>query len=187
MAAAPRVLLLPGFFGSSPDHWQSHWERTVPGCLRVVQRDWETPPLSDWVVTLDGAVAAAGPEVVLVAHSAACALVASWAAATSWAVHGALLVAPADTEAPSFPTAPAGWQPMPLASLGFPSIVVASSNDEFVSLERARMFATAWGSRLVEIGAAGHINAASGHGPWNQGKAHLATLLEHATRHREVL
>ena len=184
MAQPVRVLLLPGLLGSGPDHWQSHWERTIPGCLRVVQRDWETPALTDWVATLEAAVAGAGPEVVLVAHSAACALVASWAGVTSRAVHGALLVAPADTEAGSFPTGPAGWQPMPLASLGFPSLVVASSNDEFVSLERARVFASCWGSRLVEIGPAGHINTASGLGPWNQGKAYLATLLEHAAAGR---
>jgi hypothetical protein len=173
-----RALLLPGLYDSGPEHWQSYWERTDPSCLRVVQQDWETPARADWVATLEAAVAAAGPGVVLVAHSAACALVAFWAAATPRTVRGALLVAPSDTEAPSYPAGPTGWQPMPLAALPFPSIVVASSDDGFVTLDRARVFAEAWGSRFVDIGAAGHINADSGLGPWRRGKELLAALLD---------
>ncbi len=42
----------------------------------------------------------------------------------------------------------------------------ASSDDPFVTLERAAAFAEAWGSRFVLIGAAGHINSASSLGPW---------------------
>jgi predicted alpha/beta hydrolase family esterase len=173
-----RALLLPGLFDSGPEHWQSYWERADPSCLRVVQRDWETPLRTEWVATLETAVAASGSDVVLVAHSTACALVAFWAAATSRTVRGALLVAPSDTEALSYPAGPTGWQPMPLGALPFPSIVVASSNDGFCSLERARLFAEAWGSRFVNIGAAGHINSASGLGHWSKGKTLLADLLD---------
>lgn len=46
---------------------------------------------------------------------------------------------------------------MPLCSLGFRSIVVVSSNDPYVSLERAQLFASGWGSQLVNIGVGGHI------------------------------
>jgi len=172
-----RVLLLPGLFNSGPDHWQSYWERANSSCLRVVQRDWETPVRTDWVATLETAVADFGPDAVLVAHSTACALVAFWAAATSRTVRGALLVAPSDTEALTYPAGGKGWQPMPLAVLPFPSIVVASSDDEFCTLERGRVFAEAWGSRFVNIGAAGHINSASGLGAWSRGKKLLADLV----------
>ena len=178
MSIPTRVLLLPGLFDSGPEHWQSNWEHTDPSFVRVVQQDWETPIRADWVATLEAAVAASGSGVVLVAHSAACALVAFWARATSRTVRGALLVAPSDTEASSYPAGPTGWQPMPLARLPFPSIVVASSNDEYVTLDRARAFAEAWGSRFVHIGAAGHINGPSRLGPWNRGKALLADLLD---------
>jgi len=126
---------------------------------------------------LETAVAAAGDDVVLIAHSAGCALVAFWAAATSLRVRGALLVAPSDTEAPSYPIGPTGWRPLPLVPLPFPSIVVASSNDEFATLDRARLFADSWGSRLVDLGAAGHINAESGLGCWPRGRELLAELL----------
>jgi predicted alpha/beta hydrolase family esterase len=36
-------------------------------------------------------------------------------------------------------------------------------------LDRAQGFAEAWGSEFVNIGAAGHINTASGLGDWPQG------------------
>jgi serine hydrolase len=174
----PRVLLLPGLYDSGPEHWQSYWERSDPSCLRVRQRDWETPERHEWVETLDQAVSRHGEEVVLAAHSTSCALVAFWAQATGRKVRGALLVGPSDTEAPSYPRGPTGWAPMPLALIPFPTIVVASTDDEYVAADRAAQFATAWGSRLVLIGAAGHLNSASGLGDWRAGRALLETLLD---------
>jgi predicted alpha/beta hydrolase family esterase len=176
MIGPVRALLLPGLRNSGPDHWQSYWERADRSFVRVVQQDWETPARADWVATLESAVAGSGPDVVLVAHSTACALVAFWVAATSLTVRGALLVAPSDTEASSYPRGPTGWQPMPLAPLPFPSIVVASSDDEFATLDRAKAFAEAWGSRFVSIGAAGHINGFSRLGTWPRGRELLAEL-----------
>ena len=67
---------------------------------------------------------------------------------------------------------------MPRGRLPFPSIVVASTNDEYVSVARAREFAEWWGSELVLIGDAGHINGASGYGPWPEGEAMLLEFLE---------
>jgi predicted alpha/beta hydrolase family esterase len=67
---------------------------------------------------------------------------------------------------------------MPLAALPFPSVVVASTNDECVSIERVQFFADAWLSRLVFIGDAGHINGASGYGPWPEGERMLIEFCE---------
>jgi hypothetical protein len=173
----PRILLLPGLFDSGPEHWQSYWERSDASMVRVRQRDWETPARADWVATLDQAIDQYGENVVLVAHSTACALVAFWAHATGRKVRGALLVGPSDTEGPNYPKGPRGWSPMPLARIPFPTIVVASSNDEYVSEERAAEFARAWGSRLVMVGAAGHINSASGLGDWPAGRDLVESLL----------
>jgi predicted alpha/beta hydrolase family esterase len=58
---------------------------------------------------------------------------------------------------------------MPLHKLDFPAIVVASSDDPYVSIERARQFAQSWGAQIVEIGAHGHINGDSGLGDWPEG------------------
>ena len=146
-----RALILPGLYDSGPEHWQTLWERDDPTFVRVVQRDWETPIRQEWVGELETAVGAAGPDVVLIAHSAGCALAAFWAAATTLRIRGALLVAPADTEAESYPLGPKGWRPLPLVRLPFPSIVVASSNDSFATLDRAQAFADSWGSRFVPI------------------------------------
>jgi predicted alpha/beta hydrolase family esterase len=47
--------------------------------------------------------------------------------------------------------------------------VVASANDPLGSLAYAKHCAMAWGSMFIDIGQAGHINADSGHGEWNEG------------------
>src|SRR5215217_1022557 len=146
-SSLPTALILPGLSSSGPEHWQTLWEQSDPTCRRVEQAEWETPRCADWVTTLDDAVAHSGEPVALVAHSSACALVAQWArdaAAENLAkVRGALLVAPSDPEGPT------GFAPMPMARLPFPSIVVASRDDRYVTLDRAREYAAAWGSELV--------------------------------------
>ena len=174
------ALILPGLFDSGPQHWQTHWEREDPSCRRVLQADWETPRCADWVATLDAAIAYSADPVVLVAHSSSCALVAHWSHGASREnlarVRGALLVAPSDPEGPNYPEGPTGFAPMPTAPLPFPSIVVASTDDEYIRLDRAEQFARAWGSRLEVVGALGHINSASRLGSWPQGFALLREL-----------
>ncbi|MDP1860933.1 MAG: alpha/beta hydrolase [Gemmatimonadaceae bacterium] len=60
--------------------------------------------------------------------------------------------------------------------LPFPSIVVASTNDPYISVEGAREYASAWGSRYHELPDAGHINAVAGFGAWHEGWALLQEL-----------
>lgn len=176
MTGSSRVLVLPGLSNSGPEHWQSLWEREHPDFRRVEQRDWETPDRREWVETLHRAILAETSPAVLVAHSLGCALVAHWAATHGGPVEGALLVAPADVEAPGFPAGVTGFAPMPTVRLPFPSIVVASTNDEYVSVGRARHFAAAWGSRLEVAGPRGHLNSASGLGAWPEGLSWLDDL-----------
>jgi predicted alpha/beta hydrolase family esterase len=174
-----RVLILPGLSGSGPAHWQTRWEAREPACARVHQRDWERPALAEWLGAVDAAVARAGGPVALVAHSLACALVAHGARRPAWAsVVGALLVAPADVDSPAHtPPETRGFSPLPQAPLPFPATVVASRNDPFVALDRARTFAGAWGAAFVDAGEVGHINAASGLGDWAEGRRLLEALL----------
>jgi predicted alpha/beta hydrolase family esterase len=175
----PHVLLVPGIGNSGPDHWQRHWQRDR-GYTVVEQREWEAPLRDDWVAELERVVAATPGPLVLAGHSAACGTIAAFSAVTAHAgrIRGALLVGPSDTEGPNYPTAPRGFAPMPRRRLPFASIAVLSSNDPYVSLERGRAFAADWGSEVVEIGAAGHINVASGHGPWPAGLALLDRFLK---------
>lgn len=172
-----RILVLPGIGDSGPQHWQSLWQQQDARMQRVAQRDWEAPQCAEWVATLEQAVAAAGEQTVLVAHSLGCLLVAHWAVQTSRRIAGALLVAPPDPLGAEFPDVARGFAPLPLRALGFRSTVVASSDDPYGSPAFARGCAEAWGSRHVGIGACGHINAASGLGDWVVGRELLEELL----------
>jgi hypothetical protein len=164
------VLTLAGLWNSGPQHWQTHWEREYQW-VRAPHRNWETPDRAEWVRELDEAIAACRRPPVLAAHSLSCTLVSYWAASGSrHRIAGAFLVAPSDVDAPSYPDCTTGFQPMPLQALPFPGLVVASSNDPYVSEARARQFAEAWGSELHVIGDAGHINGDAGYGPWPEGK-----------------
>jgi predicted alpha/beta hydrolase family esterase len=164
--------LIPGLYDSGPAHWQRRWQRER-GARVIEQRDWETPRRADWVATIESTLAGAEGSIVLAAHSLGCATVAHWAGQTHHGgrVRGVLLVAPSDVEAPSYPQGTVGFEPMPLRPLPFPARVVASTDDPYVVFERARAFAAAWGAELTVVPAAGHLNAASGHGPWPEGYA----------------
>lgn len=164
------VLTLSGLWDSGPQHWQTHWERKH-GWQLVPHRDFATPDREEWVGELDAAIGACSEPPVLAAHSLACTLVSWWAQSGSrHRIAGAFLVAPSDVDAASYPDCTTGFQPMQLQPLPFPSLVVASSDDIYVSEARARQFAQAWGSALHVIGAAGHINGDAGYGPWPEGE-----------------
>jgi predicted alpha/beta hydrolase family esterase len=169
------VLILPGLWNSGPQHWQSHWERKHPEWKRVQHRDWNSPQRDEWIAELDAAVAACEGAPILVTHSLGGVLAAHWAQSGSpLQAAGAFVVAPPDVDAPTCPPEIAGFAPMPMKRLPFPTIMVLSANDPYATLERARAFAAAWGSRLVEIGEAGHISADSGYGEWPEGEQMLA-------------
>lgn len=170
------VLTLPGISNSDVKHWQSFWEKADPRFVRVRQRDWENPVCAEWVGVLEETVSALGSTPVLAAHSLGCLLVAHWARNTRQAIKGALLVAPPNPEGSNFPEAAVGFSPVPCDPLPFPSIIVASSNDPYASLEYAQGMAEAWGSRFIHIGPIGHISSNSRLGNWEKGLALLRQL-----------
>jgi predicted alpha/beta hydrolase family esterase len=176
-----RVLTIPGLWNSGPEHWQTHWERERGDARWVLQQDWERPRRADWVARIRAELRALEAPVVLAAHSLGCCTVAHLARDAAQSelarVRGALLVAPSDVEAPSYPEGTEGFAPMPLASFPFRCIVVGSSNDEYVAPGRARFFAEKWGARYVDTGPRGHLNSASNLGPWPEGQALLEELL----------
>lgn len=175
-----RYLIVPGWQGSPDNHWQSHWQRSLPNSARVEQQDWLTPQRRDWVQALEQAIAAESSPVILIAHSLGCITVAHWAAQASPSllrrVRGALLVAPADVERPNCAPALRNFAPIPLQALPFPSQVVSSDNDPAVSVPRALHLARAWDAEAGLLANAGHINIKSGHERWEQGFAYLFRL-----------
>ena len=57
------------------------------------------------------------------------------------------------------------------------SILVASADDPYGTAAHAAEVARVWGSELVEVGAKGHVNAASRLGAWPEGRALLERLV----------
>jgi len=171
-------LTVPGVTNSSENHWQSRWERELPDRFRRIEQDeWDTPVCGDWIERIEKDVRAGDPRhVVVVAHSLGCIAVAHWAAKFGTKVKGAFLVAPSDCEAKTYTFDTKGFSPIPLNALPFKSLVVASSNDEYVSIERAKEFAEAWGGKLIIVGEKGHLNPGSGYGEWNEGLELLKQL-----------
>ncbi|MBD1550020.1 alpha/beta hydrolase [Pseudomonas typographi] len=177
---AIRYLIVPGWYNSGEDHWQTHWQAVLPNSSRVEQADWANPQRHAWVAQLDAAVRDSERPVMLIAHSLGCVAVAHWAAnapaATLRRVRGALLVAPADVERPNCPPALQGFAPIPQQRLPFPSQLVASDNDPAASAARALELARSWGSEAGVLTGAGHINAKAGFHRWEQGFAYLYRL-----------
>ena len=176
--AEPRVLLLPGWLDSDPDHWQSHWERRH-GYRRVEQNDWLWPRRGDWMARLDEVILEPANAAVLVAHSLGCHLVAAWAAHSRHTarVKAALLVAPPDTERVDMPPNLFTWRPIVRRRLPFASRVITSDDDPFCSAERSAAMAADWGGALTTVGPRGHINSASGLGDWPEGHALMHRLI----------
>lgn len=161
-------LIIPGLNNSGPKHWQSFWERSLPDTDRVVQKNWEHPEREDWVARLSSYIGRLKTDTVLVAHSLGSVTAVEWLLRNGNPfVRGAFLVAPADADSVEIIR---DFAPVPLGKLPVPSLVVASENDPCVSLSRAEFFAKSWGSRLVNVGALGHINAQTDLGEWPAGR-----------------
>jgi predicted alpha/beta hydrolase family esterase len=88
-----------------------------------------------------------------------------------------LLVAPGDVEREALRPVLPSWSPVSLQALPFASVLVGSQNDPYCSAARARQFADAWGSRWVDAGERGHLNADSGLGDWPEGLQELQALM----------
>lgn len=188
------LVLLPGWQDSGPAHWQTLWPQQQAArarWLRVEQDNWQWPRRGDWMMQLDEALLAHAAQdvepVVLVAHSLGCHLVAAWAAHSQHTarVRGAWLVAPPDLDGADrlaqLPPQLHGWIQVPRQRLPFAAQLLASSNDPYSSVDRARELAGHWGAAFDTLGPLGHVNAESGQGDWPEGWARLHAWLHTLT------
>ena len=177
---ATRCLIIPGLGNSTSRHWQTRWEFDRDDCRRVELGNWDNPSRSHWVTKLDLAIALQAEPVILVAHSLGCLTVAWWsvlAGTDRWPqVVGAMLVAPPDVEQESNKPGVKRFAPFPRCRLPFPTVVVASEDDPYCSITRARFMANRWGASFLNIGTKGHINADSHLGAWPVGQDILGRL-----------
>jgi predicted alpha/beta hydrolase family esterase len=171
------ILIVPGFENSGPEHWQTWLQGRWRDAVRVQQRDWFDAQCDEWVAQLERDVARSGDDVVLVGHSCGTMTIAFWGTQFPRKIKGALMVAPTDAEQPNLPTGIRDFRPIPRTRLPFPAIVVASRNDPWMAFPKASELAQRWGADLIDAGNAGHINTASGYGPWEAGESLLRKLL----------
>ncbi|CAN7654950.1 RBBP9/YdeN family alpha/beta hydrolase [Pararhizobium sp. LjRoot238] len=178
------TLILPGLNGSGEGHWQRYWAFDDPKAVVLEQANWSCPDLNDWRSGLEQALRASN-GVWLVAHSLGCILAANLASSPlADKVRGALLVAPCDLETTErLHPCVLNFGRMPKQSLPFPSLIVGSLNDPYMPFGNLQRVAGHWGSDLIDIGEAGHINVASGFGRWTAGYA-LLNVLENAVFRR---
>lgn len=182
------ILFIPGLGGSGPDHWQARWAEKMSTGSTVPLPGLDKPQFGAWVQAIHEAISGCSRPVLLVGHSLGSIAVVHAVQAMSASrthdeqtrkVSGAFLVTPPsarilgtlDQIDPNFAT-------IPSAPLPFPSLLVASQNDQYASMAEAQDMALDWGSQVVDAGEAGHINAESGHGPWPEGLMRLAGFLK---------
>ena len=176
-------VFLAGINNSGPEHWQRHFMAKLPGSVWVEHSDWDAPEAEAWVAEMDQTVAETAGALVLVAHSLGCLLALEWLAAHAGAeagrVKGLFMVAPPDPQSPAYPAHLAkGFEPGYATPAPSPTIVVASADDPYGSMDYARRCAAAWNAPLVNIGPKGHINAGSGLEDWPEGWSILQSFLE---------
>ncbi|MTH95747.1 RBBP9/YdeN family alpha/beta hydrolase [Roseibium sp. RKSG952] len=174
------ILLIPGYGGTETGHWLHRWQAKMANAWIVEQQDKHRPSLHVWEETLLKRLEKTTRPVVLVAHSLGCVFVAQAAHRLKDKIRGAYLVAPSDWDRegliPEFDGAT--FKPIPMHPLPFRTHLVASRNDPYCGFDRAKAFASAWGSTFQDAGEAGHINMASGHGPWPEGLMSFALFMK---------
>ncbi len=138
--------------------------------MRVIQDDWDKPNCNTWIEKIERDLQEFRSEdLVFIGHSIGCMAIIHWFEKYQHRIKGALLVAPSDAERTGYPKYIRGFAPIPMSKLPFPSIVVGSSNDHVITLERTKEFAESWGSELIILENAGHIEGNSGYGEWTEG------------------
>lgn len=168
-----RIVIVPGIDDSPHDHWQSIWQHSLgPTAVRISPGSFVRPDGDDWVAAI-GRITRA--DDVLVAHSLGCLAATTWIARGGRAA-GAFLVAPPDESGSAFPAEARGFS-APRTRLSIPSVIVASADDPYCSLEHLDELGAWWGSPIVNVGAHGHLNRASRLGEWDEGRRLLTAFV----------
>lgn len=171
-----RFLTVPGYTGSGAEHWQTYLEDRYDGFTRVHQDDWDDVDRDRWVARLDETVRGIDDDVVLIGHSCGSVTVAQWAASAGWddRVVAAVLVAPADVDAPGALEAIRAQAPLPRQKLPMKTHLVVTENDPHLALDRGMALAVEWGATLEVVPGGGHLASADGFGEWD----HIASVIE---------
>lgn len=168
------VLIVPGLRNSDENHWQSYWQKNIPGSQRISLPEWNTPDLAKWKQGIREALQAQEKPAVLIAHSFGTLASASIAQEFPEKISALFLVAPADPDKFQI-AAQLPQQPLPV-----PTQIIASSNDPWLTEAKAAYWALLWGADYYRFKNVGHINSDSNLGEWPEGIGHLQRLLHKA-------
>ena len=170
------TVIVPGVAGSEAEHWQSWLQQQLMLCSRVQQHDWNQPILQHWVAALVNTLSHITAPIQIVAHSFGC-LTTMAAFEANPQLRGkikqVILVAPAN---------PARFGHNGFAADGaknyaeffyrltphVPTTMLISENVPWLALDDAQALADAWQVKAINLGRVGHVNVASGFGPFPQ-------------------
>lgn len=168
------TVIVPGVGGSEYAHWQSWLQRQLHSCSRVEQNDWHAPILQNWIAQFVATVKPLEAPIQIVAHSFGCLTTVAALAQhpeLKAKVKNVLLVAPANPER-------FGEQGFARNSqqnyanyfyqlnIDVPCQLIISENDPWLNFDDAKALAAAWTLEPINLGKVGHINVASGFGPF---------------------
>lgn len=168
------TVIVPGVGGSEHDHWQSWLQRQLKSCSRVQQQDWNNPVLHEWIGQFVKTVQAIQEPIQIVAHSFGCLTTVAALAQhpeLNQKIKNLVLVAPANPAR----FGDAGFaresqndyqQYFHQLKLQVPTQMIISENDAWLNFQDALQLAKAWKIRPKNLGQVGHINVASGFGPF---------------------
>ena len=168
------TVIVPGVGGSEHDHWQSWLQRQLKSCSRVQQQDWNKPVLHEWIEQFVKTVQAIQEPIQIVAHSFGCLTTVAALAQhpeLNQKIKNLVLVAPANPAR----FGDAGFardsqnnyqQYFHQLKLQAPTQMIISENDPWLNFQDALQLAKAWKIRPKNLGQVGHINVASGFGPF---------------------
>ncbi|WP_114209115.1 RBBP9/YdeN family alpha/beta hydrolase [Acidisarcina polymorpha] len=163
------LLILPGRNNSGPQHWQTLWQERRSDALRPSPANWNEPELNDWMTALERTLKACFAPPVLVAHSMGCLLSVCWASQhrTDLPISGMFLVAPPNFNREGFSAR--SFTDIPEVPMPYPTLVVASTNDPYCTIDVAKRLAGAWEAGFISVGERGHIATEPGNGSWEEG------------------
>jgi predicted alpha/beta hydrolase family esterase len=178
---ARSFLILHGYEGSGPEHWQS-WlaDRLRAAGERVAYPDLpdpHNPSLPAWRAALATELRTLHGELTVVAHSLACIL---WLHHCDAPVLGdaraarVLLVAPpsiAGAPRPIRSFFPVALDPGRLAAAAEETRLVCAPDDPYCPEDAAVVYGDPLGLEVDVLAGAGHINPEAGYGPWPAAEA----------------
>jgi predicted alpha/beta hydrolase family esterase len=166
----PSYLILHGYQGSGPGHWQVWLAGRLQATDALVRfpdlPDADAPRLDAWLETLDRELS---DDTIVVCHSLACLLWMHHVAGGGRPARRILLVAP-----PSLAGAPEMLHPFfPAPDVALDDArLVCSDNDPYCPEGAANVYP---GLAVDLLAGAGHINPDAGYGPWPSAEAWART------------